>query len=1052
MDAYVELHVRSNFSFLDGASHPDELITQAAALGHGAIALTDRNTLAGIVRAHAAAEAAGIRLIPAVQLDLEDHLSLLCYPTDLEDYGNLCQLITLGRRRAEKGACQLFLADVLAHDRQHLYALVPPVALTQLAAQRNLEAALAPLAGRWQGRLWLAAQHLYRGDDRRRLSILSNFAARHGVPLLATNAVTLHSPVRKRLADVVACIREGVTLTAAGALIAANAERHLKSPAEMARLFAPWPQALAETQRLAARCRFSLDQIRYQYPSEVQGEAGETAQQRLERLTWEGAARRYPDGVPEAVRATLTKELGLIAELNYAPYFLTVEDIVRFARSRGILCQGRGSAANSAVCFVLGVTAVDPAQMDLLFARFISAERKEPPDIDIDFEHERREEVIQYVYEKYGRHRAGMTATVIRYRSRGAIRDVGKVMGLSVDLIERMNSTVWGSWGTLYREHIAAEGIDLADPLIAETLDLAEEVMGFPRHLSQHTGGMVMCETRLDRLVPIQNASMADRTVIEWDKDDLDVLGLIKVDILGLGMLSALRRGLHFLQRHYGRRHDLATLPPEDPAVYAMLCRADSVGVFQVESRAQMTMLPRLRPQCFYDLVVEVAIVRPGPIQGEMVHPYLRRRQGKEPVVYPSEDLRRVLSKTMGVPLFQEQVMKIAIVAAGFSDSEADQLRRAMATFRKVGTIGGFQQKMIQGMIDRGYDQDFAERVFKQVQGFGEYGFPESHAASFALLVYASAWMKCHYPDVFCAALLNAQPLGFYAPQQLVRDAREHGVEVRAADINHSLWDCTLEPGTAARRAVRLGLRQIKGLREEEAARLVAARGSGYRSPADMQQRAGVRLDTLTRLAEADAFASLGLDRRQAGWAVRGLEDQPSLPLLHPADEARAARTLAEADQAPLPGLSEGEQVVADYLRTGISLRTHPLALLRSGFAAEGVVACATLGQTPSGRMVSCAGLVLTRQRPGSARGTMFLTLEDESGVANVVVFPTMGEQFRREVMTARLLRVRGRVENSDGVIHLIAAEIIDATDRLALLTDGPTDAARAVPEPRSFR
>ena len=813
--AYAELQVTSNFSFLRGASHPEEMVERAAELGYRALALTDRNTLAGVVRAHEAARRTGLHFIPGARLDLQDGPSLLCLPTTRHGYGALSRLITTGRRRAPKGECMLTREDVAtaADPTGHLFIAVPPVTpgndfADDLAWYRNHLA--APLH--------LAATHCHRGDDDRRLARLATLAASHGVPLVATGDIHQHDPARRRLHDVLACIREHCTIDNAGWRLEANAERHLKSPAELARLFRDHPEALANTVRIADRCRFSLAELRYEYPDEVAGD-GRTPRETLATLTWAGAARRYPDGIPSRVRATVENELALIAQLEYEPYFLTVEDIVRKARELGILCQGRGSAANSAVCYCLGVTSVDPAQVDLLFERFISAERDEVPDIDVDFEHERREEIIQYIYGKYGRGRAGLTATVITYRARSALRDVGKAMGLSEDVIGRLLSMV--SWRSrpVDEERAREEGFNPSDRRLALTMELARELCGFPRHLSQHTGGFVISRGPLCEIVPIENAAMEDRTVIEWNKDDLEALGLIKVDVLGLGMLSCIRKAFALLEEKYGLRYTLESVPQEDPATYGMIQRGDTVGVFQIESRAQMAMLPRLKPATFYDLVIEVAIVRPGPIQGDMVHPYLRRRQGREPVEYPSEELRHVLRKTLGVPLFQEQVMRIAIVAAGFTPAEADQLRRAMASFRNPGTIHRFRDKFIDGMIGRGYTRDFAERCFRQIEGFGEYGFPESHAASFAQLAYVSSWLKCHYPAVFACALLNSQPMGFYAPAQLVRDARDHGVEVRPTDVNHSEWDCTLEPTADGPFALRLGLRQIRGLKEKDAER-----------------------------------------------------------------------------------------------------------------------------------------------------------------------------------------------------------------------------------------
>jgi error-prone DNA polymerase len=894
---------------------------------------------------------------------------------------------------------------------------------------------------------------------------MARLSEAHGLPLVATNDVHYHVPERRPLQDVLTCIREHVTLDEAGFRLFANAERHLKSPEEMARLFEAYPDAVARSAEIAERIRFSLDELRYEYPVEPVPE-GRTGQQELERLAWVGADERYPRGVPEKVRTQIAHELALIGQLDYAPYFLTVHDIVREAKARGILCQGRGSAANSAVCYVLGITAVDPGRVDLLFERFVSAERKEPPDIDVDFEHERREEIIQYVYGKYGRDRAGLAATVICYRGRSAIREVGKALGLSLDTVDRLAKSIWGSG----EEDIPlplgggerGEGEDLdADTEFDDeatlprsspsppapspqgegermrlALRLAKELHGFPRHLSQHVGGFVITKSRLDEVVPIENAAMENRTVVEWDKDDLDALGILKIDVLGLGMLTCIRKGFELLRAHYGKDYDLATVPAEDPAVYDMLCKADSIGVFQVESRAQMSMLPRLAPRKFYDLVIEVAIVRPGPIQGDMVHPYLRRREGLETVTYPSKDLEDVLGKTLGVPLFQEQAMKIAIVAAGFTPSESDKLRRAMATFKRSGTIGYFRDKMIAGMLERGYERGFAERCFQQIEGFAEYGFPESHAASFALLVYVSAWMKCHYPAVFAAALLNSQPMGFYAPSQLVRDARDHGVEVRPVDVNLSDWDNTLEPG-AHGFALRLGFRQVKGLGEEPMKRLVAARGNGYPDPRTVWRRAGLAPKTLERLAEADAFASMGLTRREALWAVRILGPAP-LPLFAAAQEDEQANDPA----ATLPAMTLGEEIVEDYTTVHLSLRAHPLELLRATLEPRRVTPNAALSAVADGKRVTVAGLVIVRQRPGTAKGVIFMTLEDEDAICNVIVWPHVFERLRPIVMGARLILVKGTLQREGIVTHIVADDIEDISPLLDTL------AARDAPMP----
>ncbi|GGB38740.1 error-prone DNA polymerase 1 [Roseibium aquae] len=1047
--AFAELCAASNFSFLQAASHPEELAMTAAALGLSALSVCDRNSMAGAVRAHMAARETGLRFVPGCRLVFLDGTpDLLVWPRDRAAYGRLTRLLTVGNRRAGKGQCHLVIADLEHLGPDHAVALVLPDGLPDAAP---IIPVLGDLKKRFGRRVRLAVS-LHKGAaDRRRLDLAYRLGTYADIPLLATNDVLYHVPGRRPLQDVLTCIHLHEKLETAGRKLQKNAERHLKDAAAMAALFAPVPEALRESLRVVEEVSFSLDDLAYEYPNEPYGQSA-TPQQELERLVRDGAQSRYPGGVPDKVKAALEHELPLIAHLDYAPYFLTVHDVVRFARDRGILCQGRGSAANSAVCFCLGITEVDPARSDLLFERFISPERREPPDIDVDFEHERREEVIQYIYGKYGRERAGLAATVITYRTRSALRDVGKVFGLSEDVIGALNGTIWGhSSSRPQNTRIDEAGLDPADPMLTQMMDLVQTLIGFPRHLSQHVGGFVITRGRLDEVVPIQNAAMEGRTVIEWDKDDLDSLGILKIDILALGMLSAIHKALDMLRDEYDIDYSLSTIPAEEPEVYDMLCRADSVGVFQVESRAQMTMLPRLRPRAFYDLVIEVAIVRPGPIQGDMVHPYLRRRQGLEEVTYPSKELEAVLGKTMGVPLFQEQAMKIAIVAAGFTPAEADKLRRAMATFRRVGTIGTFQKKMIEGMARNGYDAAFAERCFKQIEGFGEYGFPESHAASFALLVYASSWIKARYPDVFCAALLNAQPMGFYAPAQLVRDAREHGVEVREADINLSAWHNTLEPGVAAgrrlhgkhqemasviraERAVRLGFRMIKGLRQEDMERLIASRGDGYDSVRDLWLRTGLSRSVILRLAEADAFRSLGLDRRAAVWAAQGLERagvKDRLPLF----DTAAHGDLRPEPDAGLPPMLPGAHVMADYQTLSLSLKAHPVAFVRERLQTQQVVPCAHLDGIRNGRTVTVAGLVLVRQRPGSAKGVIFMTLEDEGGTANVIVWPTVFEKYRSLVLGPRFLKVRGRLQMETGVIHVVAEHLEDATPMLAGLS-----------------
>ncbi|HYL32881.1 MAG TPA: error-prone DNA polymerase [Stellaceae bacterium] len=1030
MTAYAELQVTSNFSFLRGASHPHELIATAAALGHQAIAITDRNSLAGVVRAHEAARQAGIRFVVGARLDLDNAPNFLCFPTDRAAYGRLTRLITVGRRRAPNAQCRLTLDDLLAHQAGQVLVALPPERPDVAFAR-----ALKDIRTRLGGPLYLAAQHLYRGDDAARIASLATMANDCGLALVATNDVHYHVPSRRVLQDIVTCIREHCTIDQAGFCLMANAERHLKSPDEMARLFARWPEALAHSIEIAALCRFDLNELRYEYPVDP-CPPGLTPQEYLVHESQAGARRRYPQGVPEKVATQLAHELDLVGRLGYAPYFLTVYDIVRFARSRDILCQGRGSAANSAICYCLGITAVDPAQSDLLFERFVSAERDEPPDIDVDFEHERREEVIQYVYGKYGREHAGIAATVITYRRRSAIRDVGKALGLSLDMVGALAETVWGSsLDAISADEVRALGLDPEAPRLRLALMLAGTLLGFPRHLSQHVGGFVITKSPLSEVVPIANAAMAERTFVEWDKDDLDTLGILKIDVLALGMLTAIRKGFALIEHHHGKRLEIASVPQNDEATYDMLCRADSIGVFQVESRAQMSFLPRLKPRRFYDLVIEVAIVRPGPIQGDMVHPYLRRRNNEEKVEFPSIELADVLGKTLGVPLFQEQAMRIAIVAAGFTPGEADQLRRAMATFRKAGTIHSFRAKMIEGMVKRGYDRDFAERCFSQIEGFGEYGFPESHAASFALLAYVSAWLKCHYPAAFACALLNSQPMGFYAPAQIVRDAKEHGVEIRPVDVNHSEWDCTLEPaaGSTSGVALRLGFREIKGFAAADAERLVAGRGNAYADPHALWRRAGIGAVALERLAAADALSSMGLQRREALWALKGLGEAP--PPLFAHDDP-----LAREPAVPLPAMSLGQAVSADYGILRLSLKSHPLALLRDRMAARGVTPATDLAGLTNGAQVRVAGLVLVRQRPGSANGVVFATLEDETGIANIIVWPQVFERFRRETMNAALLIVSGRLQHEGIVIHVVAERLEDCSAELRLLaTAGET-------------
>ena len=1029
---YVELGVTSPFSFLRGASDAIELVLRALELGMDSIGIADRNTLAGVVRMHSAAKGAGLKPLIGCRLDLTDAPSLLAYPCHRDGYGRLSRLLSLGKMRAAKGECELRLADVAAHRDGIAFIAWPGDDLDAFEAELpRLRDAIPSLRH-------VAASCLYRGGDTARIERLDRIARNHGCTILATNDVHYHAPEKRPLQDVMSCIREKTTIAKAGFLLNPNAERHLKSPEEMARLFARWPHAISATRDFADALDFSLDELRYEYPRETVPH-GKSPQQYLEQLTWAGAKERWGKRIPYKVLTQLNHELNLIQRLDFARYFLTVHDIVAFARSLDppILCQGRGSAANSAVCYCLGITAVDPATSDLLFERFISEERREPPDIDVDFEHERREEVIQHIYAKYGRDRAGIAATVIHYRPRSAIREVGKVMGLSEDVCGALASTIWGHMeGEMKEERAADAGLDLSDPHLKRTIKLAEQMIGMPRHLSQHVGGFILTERPLTETVPVGNGAMEDRTFIEWDKDDIDELGILKIDVLALGMLTCIRKCFDLVEKHHGERWSLATIPPEEPAVYDMLCRGDSLGVFQVESRAQMNMLPRLKPRCFYDLVIEVAIVRPGPIQGDMVHPYLKRRSGKEPVTFPCpapehgppDELERILGRTLGVPIFQEQAMKIAIDAARFSAAEANQLRKAMATFRSKGNIELLQEKMVGRMVARGYDPDFAQRCFDQIKGFGEYGFPESHAASFAHLVYVSSWLRWKYPAAFAAALLNSQPMGFYAPAQIVRDAREHGVDVREVDVNHSDWDCTLEDG-----ALRLGLRQVDGLHREAAERLVA--GRPYASVEQLQSRGKVPVHAIQRLAAADAFRSMGLDRRAALWDSRALKQAPDLPLFA-FSEARDEG--AEPAPAELPPMPLAEHVISDYQTVRLSLKAHPMHFLRAHYEAQGFVTAEQLKSIRDGKRLSIAGVVLIRQRPGTSKGVVFITIEDETGVANLVIWPDVFKKQRKIVMGARLMAVHGLIQKDPDseVIHVVADRLEDHTSLLSRLSD----------------
>jgi error-prone DNA polymerase len=1028
--SYAELQVTTHFSFLRGASSPEELFAAAALLGIPALGIVDRNSLAGIVRAYEAAKATGVRLIVGCRIDLQCGTSLLVYPTDRRAYGRLCRLLTVGKTRAGKGQCHLDWPDVEEWNEGLLAILLPD------EMKNDLSGELLRLRAVFGSRAYCALSRRFLPDEALRLATIANAAAQARVPTIVSNDVLYHCPTRRMLQDVVTCIRLHTTIDHAGFQKERHADRFLKAPEEMLRLFPKYEAAVRRTLEIAVRCTFALDQLTYTYPTEVLHD-GLNAQERLEKLTWDGAALRYPDGLPDNVATQLRHELNLIERMEYAPYFLTVESIVRFARSKGILCQGRGSAANSAVCYVLGVTSIDPVRQGLLFERFVSEERREPPDIDVDFEHERREEVIQWINETYGRTRSALTAVVSRYRAKGAVREVGKALGLPEDVTGALSGLIWGWSREGAAEREAKElNLNLEDRRLKLTLDLAKQLINTPRHLSQHPGGFVLTLDRLDELVPVEPAAMANRQVIEWDKDDIDALKFMKVDVLGLGMLGCMRRAFDLLDQTKGTRLDLATIPPEDPATYAMIRKADTMGVFQIESRAQMNMLPRMKPTTFYDLVIEVAIVRPGPIQGDMVHPYIRRREGKEEVSYPTEALEKVLGKTLGVPLFQEQAMQVAMVAAGFSPTEADQLRRAMATFKHTGGVNAFEAKLITGMLDNGYTREYAERTFKQLEGFGSYGFPESHAASFALIAYASSWMKCHHPDVFLAAILNAQPMGFYAPAQLVRDATAHGVEVHPVDVNLSEWDCTLEPAAGKDHAVRLGFRMVRGLAEKDGLRIVANRlARRFAGVDDLWRRASVPVAALNGIARADGFGSLGLSRRSAAWAIKALRDE-ALPLFAAADD-RVAQFRPEIIEpaVSLPAMTMGREVVEDYRSKGLSLRAHPVAFLRESLAAKGFQPCARLVATPNGRRISIAGLVLVRQMPGSAKGVMFITLEDETANANLIVWASVLEKNRRTILGASMLGCRGKVQREGDVIHLIVEGLRDLSADLKRLS-----------------
>ena len=1027
MMKYAELQVTSNFSFLRGGSHPEELAERAAELGYTKIAITDRNSVAGVVRAHQAAKLKGIGFIPACRLDLLDGPSLLAYPTDINAWGRLCALLTKGNFRTEKGKCDLYKQDVYEHAAGIIFIAIPPDMLNgRFEFDDDFKNALREYRSVFGSALYLAASRSYTGDDGKRFHRLSQL----GVPMVATNDVHYHEPDRRELQDVLTCVREKCNIQTAGFRLHVNAERYLKPVDELERLFRQYPDALARTQEIADACNFSLDTLKYLEP-EWKSPDGRTADEHLHELTMAGAEKMFRGKITKKVIKQIEFELAFFAKRKLAPYFLRVYEYTQKAEELGILHQGRGSAANCTVCFCLGITPVDPTKQKLLFSRFMSDARDEWPDVDVDFEHERREEIIQWIYETYGRQHAAIVATVTQERHKGAIRDVGKAMGLSEDTIKRLGGTIWDfSEEGFDRERILGQGLNPDDPQLFKVLQLTEQLMGFPRQLGQHTGGFVITQCKLSDICPVMNARMEDRTQLEWNKDDLEALGILKVDVLGLGMLTCIRKAFHLANQHYGLELTLENVPQDDPEVYEMICHADTVGVFQIESRAQMSMLPRLKPRIFYDLVIEVAIVRPGPIQGDMVHPYLRRRDGIDPIEYPSKELEEILGRTLGVPLFQEQAMEIAIVAAGFTPAEADQLRRSMATFKAKGLVSQFRKKLIDGMVSKGYQEDFAARVFKQLEGFGSYGFPESHAASFAHLVYISCWLKWHYPDVFAAALLNSQPMGFYQPSEIVDDARNHGVVIRPIDINHSQWDHTLEEKSGKYCALRLGFRLVKGLREEEMQLLVA--GAPY-SHIPQLMNAGISQSSLEMLADADAFRSIGLDRRQALWEISALADRP-VALLQDLPSETAG------EQITLPLMTPGEHVVHDIASTSLSIKAHPVSFVRYELDQLGVVPTAKLKSMKNGDRVKIAGLITVRQRPGTAKGVVFVTIKDETGFSNIVVWGTFFDKYRREIVQSRLLMVEGKLQVEGEVIHVVAVRCFNLNFLLTKLTDVHSD------------
>lgn len=1044
---YAELQITSNFTFLRGASHPEELIEQAAALGYQKIAITDRNTLAGIVRAHAEARKHNIKLIPACRVDLLDGPSLLAYPINKTGYSNLSALLSLGNSRAEKGECILYQTDVWQHKTDIIFAVVAPKSLNDnYNFDDDFIQKLKQYKSQLGHQLYLVIDKSYTGLDQKRLYRLDELGNQLNIPLVATNNVHYHTTERRQLQDILTCVREKCTIYTAGYRLHENAERYLKPIAEMQRLFMQYPEALANAAHIAKTCQFSLDELEYIYPKELTSD-GKTPQQELERLTWLGAAEKFGHPIPQKIVDTLNYELDFVAKKDYASYFLTVHDFVSFARSRNILCQGRGSAANSVICFCLGITSVDPTKFKLLFARFMSDARNEPPDIDVDFEHERREEVMQYIYQKYGRDRAAIVATVTQLHSKGAIRDVGKAMGLSADMLNILSGTLSSYYDEGFdNERLIENGLNPEDPLLKKTLALTQQMIGFPRQLGQHTGGFIITHGKLSDLCPTLNARMENRTCIEWNKDDIETLGFLKVDVLALGMLTCIRKAFDLAKQHYNLDLTLANIPQDDPAVYKMIQNADTIGVFQIESRAQMAMLPRLKPEKFYDLVIEVAIVRPGPIQGNMVHPYLRRRNNEEPVEYPSEELREILEKTKGIPLFQEQAMEIAIVAAGFTPAEADGLRRSMATFKAKGKVSAFEKKLVEGMIAKGYKEEFAKNIFRQLEGFGSYGFPESHAASFALLVYVSSWLKYHYPDVFATALLNSLPMGFYQPAQIVTDAKNHNVNVLPIDINLSHWDNILEEKNGKYFSIRLGFRQIKSLQQAEVEKLLLHRTEAFNNLGHLRD-IGIAQSTLEKLADADAFRSMHMDRREALWQLSALNDRP-IALFK---DKIADNSKFEA-QIELPLMQQAEHVVHDYAHTTLSLKAHPLSFMRQQLDLLQIYSVKKIYETTNNTPVKVAGLVLIKQRPGTAKGVCFITIEDETGNVNLVVFKNIFDQFRKEILSAKMLMVEGKVQREGQVLHVIVTRCHNYNGLLQSLNSKNTSTNKVFHKGRNFK